>query len=442
MILIFDQRIDLILMMALALILSGVVYAFLMLIISRFEPRGATGRAAEDAASSDYHIIFMVPCLNEEAVIGTSVERLLTLRGSSLDVLVIDDGSDDRTATIVQEFDDPRVHLLQRVAPNARQGKGEALNEAYRHIISGQIRSDLAPKTTLICVVDADGRLESQTLEEVLPLFGSPDLGAVQIGVRINNRHKNMLARMQDLEFVLYTDVFQRGRRHFGSVGLGGNGQFVRLAALSSLGPRPWTRNLTEDLDLGMRLHLDGWDINFCWQAAVHQQGLVGVGRWIRQRTRWFQGHLQCWPLVPWVLRNLRGFRRADVLYHITSPYLLLVGSLLTVAFGLWILRLVLAAATGNLEYSWWWLTAYLVAFGPALAFGYVYRKRERDHGISLPFAVFLMHIYVLYSTLWYVAGWVATYRALLGRSSWSKTQRLVEHSEEDVISSESSLSA
>ncbi len=58
-----------------------------------------------------------------------------------------------------------------------------------------------------------------------------------------------MLARMQDMEFVIYTEVFQRGRRHLGSVGLGGNGQFMRLSAMLSLGPargpgaspRTWT---------------------------------------------------------------------------------------------------------------------------------------------------------------------------------------------------------
>ena len=41
------------------------------------------------------------------------------------------------------------------------------------------------------------------------------------------------------MEFVIYTEVFQRGRRHLGSVGLGGNGQFMRLSAMLSLGAGP-----------------------------------------------------------------------------------------------------------------------------------------------------------------------------------------------------------
>ena len=109
---------------------------------------------------------------------------------------------------------------------------------------------------------------------------------------------------MQDMEFVIYTEVFQRGRRHLGSVGLGGNGQFVRLSALRSLGPAPWTRSLTEDLDLGVRLLAAGWRNEYCRTAAVHQQGVVEVKRLIRQRARWFQGNLQSWRLIPLVLRS------------------------------------------------------------------------------------------------------------------------------------------
>src|SRR5699024_11249823 len=94
------------------------------------------------------------------------------------------------------------------------------------------------------------------------------------------NRRSNQLARMQDIEVVFYTDVFQRVRRHLGSVVLGVNGQFVRYTALDSLGTKPWTQSLAEDLDLGIRLLLAGWDTEFCSTTAVHQQGLVDkIGR-------------------------------------------------------------------------------------------------------------------------------------------------------------------
>lgn len=441
MIMLFGQRVDLILILALVLILTAVVYGLILLVLSRFEPQrsptGPTARSTAEnyryAAGMEHHspfVVFVLPCLNEEQVIAASLARLTALDHPRIRIVVVDDGSDDATAAIVADNPDPRIVLIQRVLPHARQGKGEALNTAIRHIRSGTVLGQYDPAEVVVCVMDADGHLEDHTLEKVLPLFIDPDLGAVQIGVRINNRHTNMLARMQDVEFVLYTHIFQRGRRHLGSVGLGGNGQFVRMSALDTLGSHPWSRSLSEDLDLGVRLLLQGWDTEFCSTTAVHQQGLVDLRAWLKQRTRWFQGHLQTWPLVPWVLRNLRGTRRLDVLYHLTSPFLLLVGSLLTVAFGLWTLSLAVAAAAGSLSFSPWWVSAYLVAFGPVLLYGLVYARRESSTPIGRWRALLVFHAFALYATLWYVAGWRAAVRALIGRQWWVKTER----SREDQI--------
>lgn len=427
MMILFGQRIDAVLILAVSLVLLSVLYGLLMLVLSRAEPASARRRHAAASSATDRDVIFVVPCLNEERVIAASLERLVELDHPRVHVLVVDDGSDDSTAAIVRAHPDARVSLLRRTLPNARQGKGEALNAAVRHIEAGGVAPYGDPGDVVVCVVDADGRMEPQALAEVLPLFADPRLGAVQIGVRINNRQQNVLARMQDIEFVLYTEVFQRGRRHLGSVGLGGNGQFVRLSALLSLGPAPWSRSLSEDLDLGVRLLIEGWHTDFCSTSAVHQQGLVDARRWVKQRTRWFQGHLQSWTLVPWVLRDLDGTRRVDLLYHLTSPYLLLVTSFLSAAFGLWIASIATGVVTGTVQFSWWWVSAYLVAFGPALLFGAVYWRQERAHGLRPAGAVLLLHAYVGYNLLWYVAGWRAAVRSLAGRTSWSKTDRTTD---------------
>jgi 1,2-diacylglycerol 3-beta-glucosyltransferase len=428
MILLNDQRIDFVLTLAVSLVLLSVLYGVLMLVLSRFEPAYARRRAVTfPATAAEKAIIFVVPCLNEERVLAANLDRLVEMDYPRMQVLVIDDGSDDGTAAIVQAHPDPRVSLLQRRLPTARQGKGEALNAAIRHIRSGALGAYTDPSDVVVCVVDADGRMEPQALDEVIPLFVDPRLGAVQIGVRINNRHQNLLARMQDIEFVLYTEVFQRARRHLGSVGLGGNGQFVRLSALISLGPAPWSRSLAEDLDLGVRLLIKGWNIEFCSTSAVHQQGLVDVRRWVKQRTRWFQGHLQAWTLVPWVLRDLTGARRVDLLYHLTSPYLLLLASFLSAGFLLWIVSIGIGVFAGSLDFSWVWVSAYAVAFGPALMFGALYWRRERAHSFGPLTALVVLHAYVGYAVLWYVAGWKAAFRSLAGRNSWAKTDRTAD---------------
>src|SRR4051812_31365711 len=287
----------------------------------------------------DLWFVFLVPCLNEELVIGRSLDRLLALPNPNFAVLVIDDGSDDATAQIVESYDDPRVLLLRRTAPDARQGKGEALNAAFRHLREPAIIGDRSPQDVIVAVLDADGRLARNALFEVAPYFNDPQTGAVQIGVRMYNAGESLLARMQDFEFVTFTEIFQRARMRLGSVGLGGNGQFARLAALESLGDTPWTDCLTEDLDLGLRLLVGGWQNSFCPTTKVDQQAVTSPRRLVRQRSRWFQGHLQCWVRIPMVLRAsaLPTRASADLVQHLLSPALVLAMTvpLLTFLFGL-----------------------------------------------------------------------------------------------------------
>ncbi|OOG53580.1 glycosyltransferase family 2 protein [Rhodanobacter sp. C03] len=65
----------------------------------------------------------LIPCLNEEAAIQSVVESVLALGAP---VIVIDDGSDDRTPEIVAALP---VTLLRH---NERRGKGEALRHGFR----------------------------------------------------------------------------------------------------------------------------------------------------------------------------------------------------------------------------------------------------------------------------------------------------------------------
>lgn len=427
MILVDGQRIDLVLVVAVSLVMIFVFYLITMILLSRFRSSSWRPRSTHATGVPQYDVVFLIPCLNEERVVGASIERLLTFDHPSMRILVIDDGSDDGTADVVRSFDDPRVHLLQRSLPDARKGKGRALNNAVQYLRSGAVIGVPDPETTIVVVVDADGRMDEKSLEYVLPEFDDPELGAAQIGVRINNRHTNLLARFQDFEFVIYTEVFQRGRVILGSSGLGGNGQFVRLAALDALGSDPWSDSLTEDLDLGVRILLAGYRLDFCPDVAVHQQGLVSVKRWVRQRTRWFQGHLQSWGLVPDLLIGLRGSRRLDLYHHLTSPLILLIGSIFSLSFALWMVDLIISLALRTAEFSWFWVGTYLFTFVPSVVLGLIYHDSERS--VKLIKTVLISHFYVAYAILWMFAGWSAVFRIILGKNSWAKTERLKENS-------------
>ncbi|WP_233188318.1 glycosyltransferase [Actinomyces qiguomingii] len=380
------------------------------------------GRQLLRPVSGPLQIVVLMPCLNEEAVIGPSVERLLADPDPALHVLVIDDGSDDATSEIVRGIKDPRVGLLRREPPNARKGKGEALNQAVG-VIRERYR-DADPERVIVGVVDADGHLDPTAWDVVRRAFRADDVGAVQLGVRISNRHGSLLARMQDIEFVTFTSIFQQARRRLGSVGMGGNAQFVRLAALDALGAKPWTRSLTEDFDLGIRLNATRWVNEYRGEAAVHQEGVTSLRRLVRQRTRWFQGNLQARGLLGFIALRLRGGARADTLWQVLSPYLLIAGSLLTVSFTL-ILGLCVDNAVRGVPQSWSWVPgAYLLAFGPSYLCALVYWLYVRQEGSGLMRCIAWCHVFVVYGLLSGVYGWRALTREIIGRSGWAKTAR------------------
>lgn len=421
-------------------VIQGLLYLLLMLVRSDRQPnldalrlnaapdlQLAAPTTGEGSEQSNRLFIFMLPCLNEERVIKASLDRLLGLPYGDCVVLVIDDGSDDATAAIVGTVDDDRVHLVRREAPHAREGKGEALNAGIRYILSSALLHGRDPANVIVCVLDADGRLDPEAPATVSPIFDDPTVAGVQIGVRINNRFTSLLARMQDVEFVVYTELFQRGRRHFGSVGLGGNGQFMRLIALLEFGDGPWSRSLTEDLDLGVRLLTHGWRNDVCPSVYVHQQGVEDLPRLVRQRTRWFQGHLQSWTLIPRVLRGVPHRARPDLLYHLTSPFLLLVASLLTLSLILAVAAVAVAGLRGYSPGLSWMGMAYLLVGAPAAVVGTVYREVERETRISLWQGILLGHVYVVYGLIWYVSGWWAVWRVIRRQHGWSKTARNIE---------------
>ena len=182
-----------------------------------------------DPSKLEWH--FLVPCRDEEAVIGRAMTYLRrTFPAAHL--WVVDDDSDDRTATVVRNLrriEGPNIHLVQRYRPQARTGKGDALNAAYRALKAWQGRH-AAPERTVVAVLDAGSPPLWNCLAVTAKQFEHPRLGAVQIDVRTGSAGQGWFRRLT--------------ARRTGPDSLSGNGQFIRLSALDSIaGPegRPWS---------------------------------------------------------------------------------------------------------------------------------------------------------------------------------------------------------
>lgn len=363
--------------------------------------------------------VFMVPAMNEEVTIRDSVERLLALPVSERTVLVIDDGSTDRTPEILREISDPDLFVIRREPPDAQVGKAAGLNHAYRAL--ADLRG-VDRERVIICIVDADGRLHREAPRYAAPHFEDPVVGGVQNLVRIYNRSKP-LAWMQDVEFSVYGYLFQAGRNDWGTAGMGGNGQFNRLSALDEIADEegPWRDKLTEDQDLGLRLIGRGWEGRQELRGSVDQQGLSNARALFRQRTRWSQGNLQAMSLTGTVARAPFGLiPRIELLVYLLMPFWQgIVGAGLIGAIYLAVTDVAPFWGGGpTLQLAFFWL----LAFGGTVLGCIASRTSEGVRGWVVGFL--LGHVYAIYTWMIWPVLIRSTARQLSARSGWAKTER------------------
>ena len=225
-------------------------------------------------------ISVLIPCFNEEKVIESSVRRILASHWDRLEVLVLDDGSQDHTAQVVRDAfaDEPRVTLMSF----ENGGKARALNRGL-----ARARGDV------VIALDADTLFPPDTLGRLARWFGDARVGAVAGNALVGNRN-NLITRWQALEYVTAQNLERRALAALGAVTVvpGAVGAW-RRAALEELGGYP-DDTLAEDQDLTIAIQRAGWRVEFDPAARAYTEAPETVGGLLKQRFRWSFGTLQC----------------------------------------------------------------------------------------------------------------------------------------------------
>lgn len=264
-----------------ALLWAGVVLGALRLaVIAAFAGlHGRHERRRRSRAWSPPALAVIIPAYNEEKVICGTVRSLLASRQDGFDIIVVDDGSTDRTAAVVREAfaGNPRVRVLTK----ENGGKAQALN------------AGLAQTTAEVIVfADADTIFEPDAIPELARHFADPRLGAVAGAVKVGNR-VNWISRFQALEYVTSQNLDRRALELLGGMTVvpGCIGAWRRSALLEAGGFSSDT--LAEDADATMQLQRLGWKVLYEPRAVALTEAPQSTRAFLRQRLRWMYGSLQ-----------------------------------------------------------------------------------------------------------------------------------------------------
>ncbi|QNS04448.1 bifunctional polysaccharide deacetylase/glycosyltransferase family 2 protein [Streptomyces xanthii] len=224
-------------------------------------------------------VTVIVPAYNEEAGIAATLRSLLASTHQRLQIVVVDDGSGDRTVEIAREYArrDSRVQVVCQ--PNA--GKAAALNHGLTYA-----------RCPYVVMVDADTVFEPDAIQRLVQPLAHPAVGAVSGNTKVGNR-KRLLGRWQHLEYVF---GFNLDRRMFEVLECmttvpGAIGAF-RLDALMGVGGLS-EDTLAEDTDLTMALWRAGWRVVYEETAVAWTEVPTSLRQLWRQRYRWCYGTLQ-----------------------------------------------------------------------------------------------------------------------------------------------------
>lgn len=147
-----------------------------------------------------------------------------------------------------------------------------------------------------VALYDAEDRPHPFQLVEAWQRFrsGAQDLGCLQAPLVIANRRESWISSMFALEYsALFRGMLPWLARHGFILPLGGTSNHFRREALAlTNGWDPY--NVTEDADLGIRLHRFGYRTDVI-ANPTYEDAPTDRRTWVPQRTRWFKGWAQTW---------------------------------------------------------------------------------------------------------------------------------------------------
>ncbi len=299
---------------------------YVFLLIAPFYPvqeawrrlRLAYRRRANGGLPYEPKVSVIIPAWNEEVGILKTVSSVLWGTYQNVEIIVINDGSTDRSDQIMREFieDGLKQNIFREeklryfYKPNG--GKGEALNFGIKHS-SGEI----------IVTVDADSALEKNALSRLVEYFEDEKIDAVVGNVRVAENW-TIVGFTQRLEY-LFGFYFKRAHSVLGAEYIFGGAcaAFRKRTVFDRLGLFD-VSNKTEDIEMSMRIRFHGLRSAYAENVICYTEGASTIHGLVNQRLRWKKGRMDTFFKYRRIFFSLDWSRHNIFLSWFVLPFSLL----------------------------------------------------------------------------------------------------------------------
>ena len=224
-------------------------------------------------------ITILIPAHNEEKSIRACVQSCLDQTRKPDEVIVVDDGSTDKTPEILKSFG-MQIGVVTMAKPTGNKSLAQEQGLKY---VTGDV----------FIATDGDTVLHKDFVKYVEEDFNQyPDLAAVAGYVR-SVKH-NWLTACRAFEYAVGQNLHKLAQHHLGFL-------FVIPGAAGAFKTKTFFKHitfehdtLTEDLDFTYRLHKDDLKIFYDRRIIVYTQDPATMHSYINQMRRWFGGGWQC----------------------------------------------------------------------------------------------------------------------------------------------------
>ncbi|MEV8596430.1 glycosyltransferase [Streptomyces sp. NPDC052012] len=395
-----SDKITGVLVVGLAIVGFLVIARFvLMLVLSAAHARKVRRRGFSWGPPITEPVSVLVPAYNEAKCIENTVRSLMA-SDHPIEVIVVDDGSSDGTARIVESLRLPNVRVVRQL--NA--GKPAALNRGVANA-----RHDI------IVMMDGDTVFEPTTVRELVQPFADPRVGAVAGNAKVGNKDK-LIGAWQHIEYVMgfnldrrMYDVLQCMPTIPGAVGAFRRSALERVGGMSD-------DTLAEDTDITMAIHRDGWKVVYAENARAWTEAPESVQQLWSQRYRWSYGTMQAiWKHRRALVDRGPSGRFGRVGLPLVSLFMVLA-PLLAPLIDVFLIYGLIFGPTGKTILAWFGVLAIQAA---CAAYAFVLDKEKLTPLLSLPLQQ------ILYRQLMYVVllqSWITALTG--GRLRWQKLRR------------------